>query len=158
MTTSKAHKEASKEYYRIAKEIESKMEAEKDENNKTGLRMVAGQNYFYAGVEAIEGVLKENGISIADHQDRIRKIEQNYRLFKNADMLLLKHKLLTQEGLNYRRAVAYRGENGKKFLTVKDFADTSLKELSINTMETKNETNNSAQQASGEHKSIAKKG
>ena len=120
---------ASKAFLQLAKDTEAKMKSEQDAEKITALRMVAGQCYFYAGIEAIESVLLKTGITVEDHRDRIRKVEQNYRLFKNPNDILTKHKILTQEGLNYRRRVAYRGENGNKFISLKEFAEIAQQEI-----------------------------
>lgn len=120
---------ASKEFYQVAQAMEEKMNKETDPEKKTALRMVAAQCYFYAAVEAIESVLSNAGITVENHRDRIRKIEQNYRLFKNPNDLLTKHKIITQEGLNYRRKVGYRGENGNKFVILKEFGEIAQKEI-----------------------------
>ncbi len=129
MGNSKSLRIASKEFFQIATAMEERMNKEPDAEKKTALRMVAAQCYFYAAVEAIESVLGDAGVTVKDHRDRIRKIEQNYRLFKNPNDLLTKHKIITQEGLNYRRRVAYRGENGNKFITLKEFGEISQKEI-----------------------------
>ena len=120
---------ASKEFFQVATATEERMNKEPNTEKKTALRMVAAQCYFYAAVEAIESILGNAGIIVENHQDRIRKIEQNYRLFKNPNDLLTKHKIITQEGLNYLRRVAYRGENGNKFIALKEFGEISQKEM-----------------------------
>lgn len=129
MLTSTSLSFASKVFLQLAKDTEAKMLLEQDTEKKTALRMVAGQCYFYAGIEAIESVLLKTGISVEDHRDRIRKVELNYRLFKAPNDILTKHKILTQEGLNYRRRVAYRGENGNKFIALKEFAEVARREI-----------------------------
>lgn len=121
---------ASKEFFQVAKAMEERLNKESDTEKKAALRMVAAQCYFYAAVEAIESILQDAGIIVEDHRDRIRKIEQNYRLFKAPNDLLTKHKIITQEGLNYRRRVAYRGENGNKFIALKEFGEISQEEIS----------------------------
>lgn len=129
MLTAQSQKLASKKFFQIAQTTEKEMGEEQEPEKKTALRMVSGQNYFYAGIEAVESILREAGTAVEDHRDRIQKVQQNYRLFKNPDDILTKHKILTEEGLNYRRRVAYRGENGKKFITLKEFGELAQKEI-----------------------------
>ena len=51
------HLMAAKEHFNVAESYDKKMQEEKDENKKTALRTVASQNYFYAGMNAIEAIL-----------------------------------------------------------------------------------------------------
>lgn len=69
MITAQAQRIASLEYFKIAQKVEEQMEKELDPERKTALRMIAGQNYFYAGIEAIESILREAGISVESHLD-----------------------------------------------------------------------------------------
>ena len=48
---------AAKEHFNVAESYDKKMQEEKDENKKIALRTVASQNYFYAGMNAIEAIL-----------------------------------------------------------------------------------------------------
>jgi len=121
---------ASKIYFRIAQESEQLMEKEKDESKKKEFRKVTGQNYFYSGIEAIESVLKKAGVniySINNHQDRLNLVKKNNNLFKNPSNLILKFEIMIN--YNYRRQVAYKGENGNKFMIVKEFAQICQNEI-----------------------------
>lgn len=121
---------ASKTYFKIAQEAEQMMEKEKDESKKKELRKVTGQNYFYSGIEAIEFVLRKAGIGtyiINNHKDRLDLVKKNSNLFKNPASLTLKFEIMIN--YNYRRQVAYKGENGNKFLIVKEFAQICQNEL-----------------------------
>ncbi|MBI5389231.1 hypothetical protein HZB01_02520 [Candidatus Woesearchaeota archaeon] len=121
---------AAKRYYTIAHNIEEEITAETDETKKKELRKVAAQNYFYAGIEAIESVLKKSGVSlyfITDHRERLRLLQQNSRNFKDPVTIVLKYELMIN--YDYRRKVAYKGENGNKFIAVREFAQSCLKEL-----------------------------
>jgi len=121
---------ASKTYFRFAQEAEQLMNAEKDELKKREYRKVAGQNYFYSATEALEWVLKKSGIdlySINSHQDRLVLVKKNSNQFKNPLPLILKFEIMIN--YDYRRKVAYKGENGNKFLLVKEFAELCQNEI-----------------------------
>lgn len=121
---------ASKTYFRFARAAEELMEKEKDELKKKEYRKVAGQIYFYSGVEAIEWILKMAGIdlySINSHQERLAAAKKNSRQFKDPLNLILKFEIMLN--YDYRRKVAYKGENGNKFLVVKEFARICQDEL-----------------------------
>lgn len=114
---------ASKTYFRLAQETEELMNLEPDQNKKKELRKVAAQNYFYSAIEAVESILKKAGIdlySINSHQERLETIKKNYQQFKNPQELILKFEIMIN--YDYRRKVAYKGENGNKFLLVKELA------------------------------------
>lgn len=121
---------ASKKYFEIAKATEKEMESKTDEKEKKELRKVAAQNYFYSGVEAIESILKKSGISIYsinNHKDRLDVLKKNSRQFKDPVAIILKYEILIN--YDYRRKVAYKGENGNKFILLKEFADVCQREL-----------------------------
>ncbi len=114
---------ASKMYFRFAQEAERLMTEEQDELKKKEYRKVAGQNYFYAAIEALEMVLRHAGVdlySINSHQERLRVLKMQSRLFKNPQDVILKLEILIN--YDYRRKVAYKGENGNKFLVLKELA------------------------------------
>ena len=121
---------ASKTYFRLAQETEELMDKEQDEKNKKEYRKVAGQNYFYSAIEAIEWILKKAGIdlySINSHKDRLEVIKKNSGQFKNPASLILKFEIMIN--YDYRRKVTYKGEDGNKFITVKEFAQICQNEL-----------------------------
>ncbi|MBI4981043.1 hypothetical protein HZC30_05815 [Candidatus Woesearchaeota archaeon] len=121
---------ASKTYYRIAQEVEKLMNSDADESRKKEYRKVAGQNYFYSAIEALEWVLKKSGIdlySINSHQDRLALVKKNSSQFKEPLKLVLKFEIMIN--YDYRRKVAYKGENGNKFLIVKEFAELCQNEI-----------------------------
>lgn len=106
------------------------MDKELDEKNKREYRKVASQNYFYSAIEALEYILKKAGISIYSinsHKDRLETVKKNSNLFKNAASLILKFEIMIN--YDYRRKVAYKGENGNKFVLVKEFAQICQNEL-----------------------------
>ena len=114
---------ASKTYYRIAENIEAEMNNEQDANRKKELRKVAAQNYFYSAMEAIEWKLKRAGIdlySINSHEQRLNAVRKNSSQFKEPASLVLKFEIMIN--YDYRRKVAYKGENGNKFLILKELA------------------------------------
>ncbi len=111
---------ASKKYFEIAQQLEKELITNQDKYEQKELRKVVAQNYFYSGIEAIEFVLKKSGISIYsinNHKDRLSIIQKNARQFKDAINLILKYEIMIN--YDYRRKVAYKGENGNKFLLVK---------------------------------------
>lgn len=121
---------ASKKYYAIAKQTEKEMEDTQDESERKELRKVTAQNYFYSGIEAIEYILKLAGVSmysINNHKDRLDIIKRNSRQFKDPVTVALKYELMIN--YDYRRKVAYKGENGNKFMIVKEFAEVCQREL-----------------------------
>lgn len=114
---------SSKTYFRFAQEAEESMNKEADPLLKKEYRKVAAQNYFYSSMEAIESVLKKSGIdlySINNHEERLHLVKRNSSLFKDPVNIILKFEIMIN--YDYRRKVAYKGENGNKFVTVKEFA------------------------------------
>ncbi|MEW5897147.1 MAG: hypothetical protein AB1668_05615 [Nanoarchaeota archaeon] len=121
---------ASKTYFRLAQEAEKLMDLEKDESKKKEYRKVAGQNYFYSAIEALEWILKKSGMdlySINNHQERLALVKKNSNQFKEPFQLILKFEIMIN--YNYRRKVAYKGENSNKFLIVKEFAELCQNEI-----------------------------
>jgi len=121
---------AAKTYFRFAKEAEKLMDLEKDEVKKREYRKVAGQNYFYSANEALESILKKSGIdlySINSHHDRLALVKKHSHQFKEPAKLILKFEIMIN--YDYRRKVAYKGENGNKFLIVKEFAELCQNEI-----------------------------
>lgn len=122
---------ASKTYFKFAREAEKLMAQEDDEQKKKEYRKVAGQIYFYSAIEAIEWILKKAGIdlySINTHQERLAVVKKNSNQFKEPASLILKFEIMIN--YDYRRKVAYKGEDGNKFLTLKEFAQICQNELS----------------------------
>ncbi len=114
---------ASKTYFRFAQEAEQSMEKEADPRRKKEYRKVAAQNYFYSAMEAIESVLQKAGIDsylINSHNERLQLVKKNNTLFKDPVNLILKMEIMIH--YDYRRKVAYKGENGNKFIVVKELA------------------------------------
>ncbi len=121
---------ASKTYFLFGQEAEKRMDAEIDEVRKREYRKVVAQNYFYASIEAMEWILKKAGIdlySINTHQQRLAFMKKNAALFKDPTSLLLKWEIMIN--YDYRRKVAYKGENGNKFLLVKELAELCQHEI-----------------------------
>lgn len=122
---------ASKTYFKFAQEAEKLMEQEKDKIKKKEYRKVAGQFYFYSSIEAIEWILKKSGIdlySINSHKERLEIVKKNSNQFKDPASLILKFEIMIN--YDYRRKVAYKGENDNKFLLVKEFAEICQNEIS----------------------------
>lgn len=122
---------ASRTYFKFAQEAEDLINKEKDEQKKKEFRKVAGQNYFYSGIEAIEWILKKSGIdlySISNHKERLEIVKKNSNQFKNTTSLILKFEIMIN--YDYRRKVAYKGEDENKFQLVKEFAQICQDEIS----------------------------
>jgi len=111
------HTIAAKEHLKIAEEYDKKVQQEQDENRKIGLRIVASQNYFYAGINAIEANLSAKGIHSFNHENRNRNMAENPQLFNQG-----LYELYNDIDRDIRNKVAYRGLNGKKYLRMKIFA------------------------------------
>ncbi|MBU2638390.1 MAG: hypothetical protein KJ955_05430 [Nanoarchaeota archaeon] len=93
-------------------------------------RKVAGQFLFYAGISAIEHILSQK-MSIytrGDHKKRGKAIAENMHLFKDGERVKRYYEILTESEFDYRRKVAYKGENGNKFALLKEFAELCLRE------------------------------
>ena len=121
---------SSKTYFRFAQEAEESMNQEADLAKKKEYRKVAAQNYFYSSMEAIESVLKRSGIdlySINNHEERLHLVKKNSSLFKDPINIILKFEIMIN--YDYRRKVAYKGENGNKFIIVKEFAQLCQHEI-----------------------------
>lgn len=121
---------ASKKYFEIAMNVEKEMESAVDDKTKKELRKVCGQLYFYSGIEAIEFILFKSGVSlysIFNHKERKDVIQKNFTKFKKPNEILQKYSILID--YDYRRKVAYRGEDGNKFIVLKEFAQLCQEEL-----------------------------
>src|SRR3989344_7236352 len=88
----------------------------KDGKEKTAVRCVAAQNYFYSAINVIEAMLAEKELHSFSHEDRARKIIDNSGLFSKEVI-----EFFDQIDRNVRNRVAYRGENGKKYDLLRKF-------------------------------------
>lgn len=75
------HITAAKEHIKVADDYDSTTTKEKDENKKIALRIVASQNYFYAGINAFEAILAGKDIHSFNHENRNRNLTENPDLF-----------------------------------------------------------------------------
>ena len=106
------------------------MVKEIDPQKQKEYRKVAAQNYFYSAIEAVESILQKAGVdlySINNYQERLTIIKKNHNQFKNPTQLILKFEIMIN--YDYRRKVAYKGENGNKFILVKELATICQNEL-----------------------------
>jgi hypothetical protein len=115
------HVTAALEHKNIADDFDKRMQAEKDGLKKIGLRTVATQNYFYAGINAIEAVLAAKDIHSFNHENRNRNMAENPELF-DAEF----YKLYNDIDRELRNRVAYRGMNGDNYKRMKDFATKAV--------------------------------
>jgi len=77
------HTIAAKEHFETAEKYDEKIGEEKDENRKTALRTVASQNYFYAGINAIEPMLAKISTHSFNHENRNRNMAEHPEISKN---------------------------------------------------------------------------
>lgn len=125
-------KEASIIFWEKAQEVMDEMQAfAGNEPQLREFRKVAGQLLFYAGISAIEKILsqKMSIYVIGDHKKRGKAIAGNLHLFKNGEKIKRYYYILTESEFDYRRKVAYKGENGNKFALLKEFAEICMREI-----------------------------
>mgnify|MGYP001600586346 FL=1 len=106
------------------------MDLEKEPEKQKEYRKVAAQNYFYSAMEAMEWKLRKAGIdlyTINSHTERLSLVKKNNSLFKNPVNLILKFEIMIN--YDYRRKVAYKGENVNKFVIVKELAELCQHEI-----------------------------
>lgn len=123
---------ASKLFWKKAQEVIEEMKTLKgDEKQIKEYRKVAGQLLFYAGITAIDEILskKVSAYAIKNHEERRGALIKHINVFKNGDEIVRKYGLLVQPEFDYRRKVAYRGENGNKFVLLMEFAKLCMAEL-----------------------------
>ena len=115
------HITAAKEHFKVAEDYNKKMTKEKDEDKKNASRTVASQNYFYAGINAIEAIFAGKDIHSFNHESRNRNMAENPVLFD--DEL---YRIYNDVDRDIRNKVAYRGLNGKMYERVKLFATKAV--------------------------------
>lgn len=120
------HITAAKEHLKVADDYDKKMMDEKDENKKIAFRTVASQNYFYAGINAIEAIFGGKDIHSFNHENRNRNMAENPDLFD--DEL---YRLYNDVDRDLRNKVAYKGLNGRIYEKVKLFAVKAAGEIWI---------------------------
>lgn len=112
------HIASAKEHLKVANEYDEKYKKEESPVIKTAFRIVAAQNYFYAAINAIEAVFaKEKGEHSFSHENRLRKLLEYKGLFSK-ELLMLYNEVDRAD----RNKVAYRGENGQRYLNIKSLA------------------------------------
>lgn len=125
-------KQASQIFWKKAQEtIEDMKNHQGDEKQLREYRKVAGQLLFYAGITAIEEILstKINAYAVGNHEKRGQALREHIHLFRNGERIERYYKILIEPGIDYRRKVAYRGENGHKFALLEEFAKLCIEEL-----------------------------
>lgn len=119
------HTQAAKEHFAIAERLDTQNTEEKDANKKIALRTVAAQNYFYASVNSIEAIFaKKLEQHSFNHENRMRKMVENISLFSQEILAL--YEIVDRD---LRNKVAYKGENGQKYETVKKLAKLLVREI-----------------------------
>lgn len=118
--------QASHIFWRIAQQVLAEMQTHAGEEKQLReYRKVAGQLLFYTGISAIEEVLakKVSAYAVGNHQKRGELLSKHVMLFgKYGEKILRYYRILTEHETDYRRKVAYRGEDGSKFALLKEFA------------------------------------
>ena len=121
---------ASRIFWRIAQQILAEMQAHAGEEKQLReYRKVAGQVLFYAGINSIEEVLarKVSAYAVGNHQKRGELLSKHLMLFgRDGEKILRYYRILTDQGTDYRRKVAYKGENGSKFALLKEFTQMCM--------------------------------
>jgi hypothetical protein len=123
---------SSKIFWKKANETIKEMEAFKgDEKQIKEYRKVAGQLLFYAGINAIEEILskKVSSYALGNHDKRGDELRKNISLFKEGEKILRYYNIMVKSEFDYRRKVAYKGENGNKFNLLFEFAKICINEL-----------------------------
>jgi len=112
------HFMTAKEHFIIAEDLDKKYVDEKNSDKKVAYRIVAAQNYFYSLINMIEAILAKNMEKHSfNHENRIRNLIEHRNLFTDEIV-----KLYEQVDRDFRNKVAYRGENGKKYESIKKLA------------------------------------
>ncbi|MFO8016522.1 MAG: hypothetical protein R6U32_05445 [Candidatus Woesearchaeota archaeon] len=123
---------SSKLFWKKAREATEEMKTFKgDERQIKEYRKVAGQLFFYAGINAIEEVLskKVSAYVVGNHEKRGEELRKHISLFRNGEKIERYYNILIKREFDYRRKVAYKGENGNKFALVEEFAKLCIDEL-----------------------------
>lgn len=105
----------------FARATDEKLKAQTDPDSRTAHISVAGQNFFYAAINFIEARLASVGAHSSDHDDRLVLMLKNHTMF--SDSVISKYKLCVGSETRYRGKVTYRGENGNKYLKLKELAE-----------------------------------
>jgi len=112
------HLITAKLHFEIAEDLDKEYNDEKDPNKKVACRIVAAQNYFYSLINMVETILAKNLEKHSfNHENRMRNMIEHRNLF--TDEII---ELYEQVDRNFRNRVAYRGENGKKYESIKRLA------------------------------------
>jgi hypothetical protein len=121
--------ETARLYFSVAESIAQQRPGDTKEKDIALIR-VASQNYWYAGISAIEHILKTKAsvpqYQIKDHNSRYELMKKHYSVFFSED-IHRKYFIMHKEQI--RRKTAYKGENGNNFLQLKEFAEICMKEL-----------------------------
>ena len=123
---------ASKIFFQKAQDVIEEMNTKTgDEKQIREYRKVAGQLLFYAGINAIEEILakKVSIYTIGNHEKRGEALKQYNNIFKNGEKIERYYNILIKKEFDYRRKVAYKGENGNKFALLFEFAKLCVDEL-----------------------------
>ena len=118
------HITAAKEHFKVAEDYDKKMKEEKDEDKRVAFKTIASQNYFYAGINAIEAVFAGKDVHSFNHENRNRNMAENVALFDNN-----LYRSYNDVERDVRNKVAYRGLNGKMYERVKMFAKNSVEAI-----------------------------
>ena len=84
---------------------------------------------FYTGINAIEEVLakKVSAYAVGNHKKRGELLSKHIMLFgRGGEKILRYYRILTEHETDYRRKVAYKGEDGNKFALIREFAEICI--------------------------------
>lgn len=116
-----AHALAPKLHVEFARTIDGELKTQTEPDSRTAHISVAGQNFFYAAINFIEARLAWVGTHSSDRDNRLFLMLKNHAMF--SDGIISKYKLCTGQETRYRGKVTYRGENGNKYLKLKELAE-----------------------------------
>src|SRR3989344_8934966 len=112
------HLIAAKLHFEIAEGLDKEYNDKKNSDKKVSYRIVAAQNYFYSLINMVETILAKNLEKHSfNHENRIRNLIEHRNLFTDEIV-----KLYEQVDRDFRNKVAYRGENSKKYESIKKIA------------------------------------
>lgn len=117
------HKKAAEIHYNFANDCNAKFEAS-ESNEKKAYMVVAAQNYFYCIINLIELQFAKTDEHSFNHENRYRKLTEKSSQF-SAEF----KKLFNEVDRDLRNKVAYRGQNGKKYASIKKLAELAMIEL-----------------------------
>ena len=122
----KSFKEAAYKAFEIGNQVSKEIENESDSEASKGFRMIASQNYFYAGEYGIKYLLGREISSKGrgDVFDALKREGHKHIDRKYLSNIVSAYTILTQHRI--RVYSAYMGQNGDKFAGMRNFAQSVI--------------------------------